>query len=77
MTRLLAEAGSYILVWALGAGTALALRDLLRAPRPTTTPVEGIDGLHRALDADTAASDLPTQGLPRAGTGTVYTSRYR
>lgn len=47
---------------------------LLRRPKPTDTPVEGINGLSDAL---TAGSDLPTAILPRPTTGTTYAASHR
>ena len=61
--------------YGFGGVSALTLYVLLRQPRPTHTPVEGISGLSDALDA--AGRDLPTAELPRQGPGPGYTGGHR
>lgn len=68
-------AGLVLVAYGLGGVSALLLYLLLRQPRPTSTPVEGIDGLDDALAS--AGRDLPTQRLPQPRPGTVYPSRHR
>lgn len=64
-----------LLSYGAGGASSLLLYVLLRQPKPTDTPVEGVDDLLDRVNVD--GRDLPTQilHLPRPGPG--YTGRYR